>query len=168
MKWESNFGKIHSLYYDRCKYDVLPKLLRADVISTRGGKNKTFEKSHQNFVDYPTYSSNKNITLSFIDKYFGETANVKIGRLRVSARPLFRALRPGYEKTAISIEFKYNSTQKAPYRVKRVLIHILSGHVREMIASRIFYGFSNIYKTLRILREQNIVKFQRPKITSDT
>ena len=31
-----------------------------------------------------------------------------------------------------------------------------------------FYEFLNIYKILKILREQNIVRFQRPKITSDT
>ena len=52
--------------------------------------------------------------------------------------------------------------------MKRVLIHILSSNVLELIATGIFYEFLNIYKILRILREQNIVKFQRPKITSDT
>ena len=52
--------------------------------------------------------------------------------------------------------------------MKRVLIHILSGYVLELIATGIFYEFLNIYKILKILREQNIVKFQRPKITSDT
>ena len=88
--------------------------------------------------------------------------------LRPPARLLFRAFRPGYEKTTISIEFKYHSTQKASYRIKRGFIHILSGHVHELIATGIFYGFLNIYKILRLLREQNIVKFQRPKITSDT
>ena len=107
-----------------------------------------------------------------MDKYFGDTrtANVKFGRLTASARPLFRAPRPGYEiqKTTISTEFKYHPTQKAPYRIKRILIHILTGHVLELIATGIFYGFLNIYKILRLLREQNIVKFQRPKITSDT
>ena len=75
---------------------------------------------------------------------------------------------PGYKKTTISIEFKYYATQKASYRIKRVLIHILSGHVLELIATGISYEFLNIYKILKILREQNIVKFQRPKITSDT
>ena len=103
-----------------------------------------------------------------LDNYFGDTANVKFGRFTASARPLFRASRPGYEKTAISIEFKYHPTQKVPYRIKRVLIQTLSGHVLELILTEIFYGFLNIYKILRILREQNIVKFQRPKITSDT
>ena len=103
-----------------------------------------------------------------MDKYFGDTANVKFGRLTASARPLFRAPRPGYEKTTISTEFKYHPTQKASYRIKGVLIHILSGHVLELIATGIFYGFLNIYKIFRLLREQNIVKFQRSKITSDT
>ena len=103
-----------------------------------------------------------------MDKYFGDTANVKFGRLTASARLLFRAHRPGYEKTTISTKFKYHPTQKAPYRIKTVLIHILTGHVLELIANGIFYGFLNIYKILRLLPEQNIVKFQRPKITSDT
>ena len=103
-----------------------------------------------------------------MDKYFGDTANVKFGRLTVSARPLFQASRPGNEKTLLSIEFNYHPTQKASYRIKRVLIQILSGHVLELILTEIFYGFLNIYKMLRILREQSIVKFQRPKITSDT
>ena len=44
----------------------------------------------------------------------------------------------------------------------------MSGHVLELILTEIFYGFLNIYKILRILHEKNIVKFQRPKITSDT
>ena len=104
-----------------------------------------------------------------MDKYFGDTANVKFGRLTASARPLFRAPRPGNEKTLLSIEFNYHPTQKASYRIKRVLIHILNGHVLELIATGIiFYGFLNIYKILMLLREQNIVNFQRPKITSDT
>ena len=103
-----------------------------------------------------------------MDKYFGDTANVKFGRLTASARPLFRAPRPGNEKTLLSIEFNYHPTQKASYRIKGVLIHILSGHVLELIATGIFYGFLNIYKIFRLLREQNIVKFQRSKITSDT
>ena len=103
-----------------------------------------------------------------LDKYFGHTVNVKFGRLTASARPLFRAPRPGYEKTMISTEFKYHSTQKTSYRIKRVLIHMLSGHVLELIANGMFYGFLNIYTILRLLREQNIVKFQRPKITSAT
>ena len=98
-----------------------------------------------------------------MDKYFGD-----IGRLKATARPLFRACRPGYEKTTISIEFKYHSTQKASCRIKQVLMHILSGQVLEWIATGIFYEFLNIYKILKILREQSIVKFQRPKITSDT
>ena len=67
-----------------------------------------------------------------------------------------------------SIEFKYHPTQKVSFRVKRVLIQILSGYVLELILTEIFYGFLNIYKILRILREQNILKFQGPKITSDT
>ena len=52
--------------------------------------------------------------------------------------------------------------------MKRVLIHILSDYVLELIGTGIFYEFLDIYKILRILREQNIVTFQRPKITSDT
>ena len=101
-------------------------------------------------------------------KYFGDTTNVRFGRFTASATPLFRASGPGYEKTVNSIEFKYHPTQKASYRIKNVLIQILSGHVLELILTEIFYGFLNIYKMLRILREQNIVKFQGPKITSDT
>ena len=62
-----------------------------------------------------------------------------------------------------SIEFKYHPTQKGSYRIKRVLIQILSGHVLELILTEIFYGFLNIYKILRILREQNIVKFRLSK-----
>ena len=85
-----------------------------------------------------------------------------------SARPLFRPYRPAYEKITILIEFKDHSTQKASSRIKRVLIHIWSRYVLQLIANGIFYEFLNIYNTLRILREQNIVKFQRPKITSDT
>ena len=69
----------------------------------------------------------------------------------------FSAPRPGYEKTTISIELKYHSTQKASYRIERGFIHILSGHVLELIATRIFYGFLNIYKILRLLCEKNIV-----------
>ena len=52
-----------------------------------------------------------------MDKYFGNTANVKFGRLTAFARPLFRALRPGYEKSTISIEFKYHSTQNLTFAV---------------------------------------------------
>ena len=37
-------------------------------------------------------------------------ANVKFGRLTASAKPLLRTSRPGYEKTLISIEFKYHLT----------------------------------------------------------
>ena len=85
-----------------------------------------------------------------------------------TARPLFRACRPGYENTTTWIEFKYHATQKASSRIKRVLLHILSVYVLELIATGIFYEFLNIYKILRTLRKQNIVKFQRPKITSDT
>ena len=103
-----------------------------------------------------------------MDKYFADTANANFGRLKATARPLFRACRPGYEKTTIWMEFKYHSIQKASYRIKRDLIHILSGYVLELITTGIFNEFLNIYKILRILREQNIVKFQRPKITSDT
>ena len=80
----------------------------------------------------------------------------------------FRTTRPGFGKTTISIQFKYNSTQITSYCIKRGLIHTLSGHVLELIATGTFHGFLNIYKILRLLREQNIVIFQRPKITSDT
>ena len=96
---------------------------------------------------------------------YGEYQDRAICRLRQTA---FSGLQTGYEKTFISIEFKYHPTQKVSYRINRGLIHILSGHVLELIATGIFYGFLNIYKKLRILREQNIVKNQRPKITSDT
>ena len=93
-----------------------------------------------------------------LDKYFGDTANVKSGRFKASARQLFRASRPGYEKNAISIEFKYHPTQKVSCHIKRVLIQILSGHFLELILTEIFCGFLNIYKVLRIFREQNIAK----------
>ena len=79
-----------------------------------------------------------------LDKYFGDMANVKFGGLTASTRPLFRASRPSYEKTLISIEFNYQPTQEASYRTKSVLIHILSGHVLELIATGISYGFLNI------------------------
>ena len=36
------------------------------MISTRGGKNKNFEKSKKNSVDYPRYLSNENINFTFI------------------------------------------------------------------------------------------------------
>ena len=84
-----------------------------------------------------------------LDKYFGDMANVRFGRLTASARRLFRAPGPGYEKTTISIKFKYHSTQRASYRIKRGLIHILSGHVLELIATGIIYGFLNIYKNFK-------------------
>ena len=35
---------------------------------------------------------------------------------------------------------------KSSYRIKRVLIHMLSGHFLELITNGIFYGFLNIYK----------------------
>ena len=37
-------------------------------------------------------------------------------------------------------------------------MHILSSQVLEWIATGTFYEFLNIYKILKILREQNIVK----------
>ena len=106
--------------------------------------------------------------LSRRGKKVGDTANVKFGRLTASATPLFWAPRPGYEKNTISIESNYHSTQKTSYRIKRGLIHVMIGHVLELIATGIFYGFLNIYKILGLLREQNIVRFQRTKITPDT
>ena len=39
----------------------------------------------------------------------------------------------------------------------------MSGHILDSIATGIFYVVLNIHKILRILHEQNIVKFQRPK-----
>ena len=66
-----------------------------------------------------------------------------------------------------SIEFKYHPTQKASYRIKRVLIQILSGHVLELILTEIFYGFLNIYKTLRILPEQILSNFACQSRKSD-
>ena len=95
-----------------------------------------------------------------MNKYFGDIEDVKFGQFTASARPLFRASRPGHEKTGISIKFKYHPNQKAS--------SLICGHVLKWILTGIFYGFLNIYKILRILREQDIVKFQRPKITSDT
>ena len=65
-----------------------------------------------------------------------------------SARPTFWASRPGYEKAMISIEFKYHSTQKASHRIKRIFIHIFCGHVLELIAAGIFYGFLNTVEPL--------------------
>ena len=47
-----------------------------------------------------------------LGKYFGDTVNVEFGRLTASARPLFRAPRPGYEKTTISIEFNIIKPKK--------------------------------------------------------
>ena len=35
-------------------------------ISTRGGKNKFFEKYQKSYVDYPRYSTNEDINFSFI------------------------------------------------------------------------------------------------------
>ena len=100
-----------------------------------------------------------------LDKYFGDTTNVNFGRLTASARPLFRVPRPGYEKTMISIEFKYHSTQIASYRIKRGLIHILNCHVLELIATEIFYGFFNIYK---IFTRAKYCQISKAKITRDT
>ena len=65
-----------------------------------------------------------------------------------SASPTFWASRPGYEKAIISIEFKYHSTQKASHRIKRIFIHIFCGHVLELIAAGIFYGFLNTVEPL--------------------
>ena len=132
------------------------------------GNIKFFKKSQKNSVDYSRYSSNENITFSSIGQIFWRYGDVKFARFTASTRLLFRASRPGYEKTTISIEFKYHSTQKASYRIKWILIHIFRGHVLELIATGIFYWFLNIYKILRILREQKIVKFQKPKITPGT
>ena len=80
-----------------------------------------------------------------MDEYFGDTANANFGRLKTTARPLFRAPRPGYGKTTISTEFKYHPTLKASYSIKRVLIHVLSGHVLELIANILW-----IFKSSRI------------------
>ena len=97
-----------------------------------------------------------------LNKYFGDTANANFGRLTASARPLF--LRTDHDFNRIQLSFN----PKASFRIKRVLIHILSGYVLKLIATGIFHEFLNIFKILRIVREQNIVKFQRPKIISDT
>ena len=75
------------------------------------------------------------------DKYFGDTANANFGRLTASSRPLFRASRPGYKKTTISIEFKYHATQKASCRIKQVLMYILSGQVLEWLQMEYFMNF---------------------------
>ena len=55
--------------------------LRADVCKYRPkiGKKK-LKKISKNNVDYPRYSSNEHINFRFIDKYFGDTANVKCWR----------------------------------------------------------------------------------------
>ena len=95
-----------------------------------------------------------------LDKYFGDTANVKFGRLTASARPLFRAPRPGNEKTLLSIEFNYHPTQRASYRIKRVLIHILSGHVLELIATGIFYEFKAFTRAKYILSKYILSNFK--------
>ena len=124
------------------------------------------KKSPKNSVDW--YSSDEHVNFSFIGYIFWRYGECQFGRFTASARPLFRASRPGYEETAISMEFKYHSFQKASYPIRRNLIQILNGHVLELIATGIFYEFLNIYKILGILHEQNIVKFQRPKITSDS
>ena len=114
------------------------------------GKRKILKNPKKIFVDSLGYSSDENIVLGSLDKYFDAMANVKFGWLTASARPLFRAPRPGCEKTTISIEIKYHSTQKASYRIKRGLIHKLSGHVLQLIANGICYGFLNIYNILRL------------------
>ena len=77
--------------------------LKADACKFRPevGKMKCL-KNPKNSVDCPRYSSNKNIILVSLDKYFGDTANVKFGRFTASTRSLFRASKPGYEKTTIS------------------------------------------------------------------
>ena len=54
-----------------------------------------------------------------LDKYFGDTTNVNFARLTASPRPLSWTPRPGYQKTTISIELKYHSSQKASYRIER-------------------------------------------------
>ena len=59
----------------------------------------------------------------------------------------FRAPTRGFEKTTISIEFKYHPTQIASYRIKRGLIHILSGHVFELIATGISIDLHHNGKT---------------------
>ena len=97
-----------------------------------------------------------------LDKYFGDTANVKFGRFTASARPLFRAPRPGFEKTMISIEFKYHSTQIASYRIKRGWIHWVVMFLNWSQLEHFMDFRLNICKILRPLREQNIVKFQWP------
>ena len=74
-----------------------------------------------------------------------------------------RAIKVALYVHPISIEFKQSTYIKASYRVKRTLIHIFCGHVLELIATGIFYEFLNIYKISRILREEIIVKYQRPK-----
>ena len=121
-----------------------------------------FKKSQKNSVDYPRYSRKENINFSFIGWIFWRYGECQVWAIYGLRQTAFQAFRPGYEKTAISIKFKYHPTQKVCYRIKRVLIQILSGHVLELMLTEIFYRFLNIYKILRILHVQNIVKFQRP------
>ena len=65
--------------------------------------------------------------------------------------------------------FKHHSTQKAFYRlIEGNLTDISSGNVLELVATRIFYSFLNIYKLSSISREQNVVEIRRPKITPST
>ena len=119
------------------------------------------------YVDYTRYSSNENINFHWRN-ILAIQRMTSSGDLWPPPDHFFGPLDRATKRPPISIEFKYHPTQKVSYRIKRVLIQILSGHVLKLILTEIFYGFLNIYKMLRILREQSIVKFQRPKITSDT
>ena len=75
--------------------------------------------------------------------------------------PLDRATkRPRIQSIQIS-----SNPKRFLYRIKRVLIQILSGHVLELILTEILYGFLNVYKILRILRELNIVKFKKQSLS---
>ena len=88
--------------------------------------------------------------------------------LAIRRRPISGDWQPPLRKAHDSNRIQLLFNPKASFRIKRVLKHILSGYILELIATGIFYEFLNIFQILRIVREQNIVKFQRPKITSDT
>ena len=59
-----------------------------------------------------------------------------------------RAIKVALYVHPISIEFKQSTYIKASYRVKRTLIHVFCGHVLELIAAGIFYGFLNTVEPL--------------------
>ena len=91
-----------------------------------------------------------------------------LGASRPPPDRFFRARDRTTERARFETNLKHHSTQKASYRIKGNLTHILSGHVFQLIATRIFYRILNIYKISRISRQQNVVEIRRPKITPGT